>query len=634
MSATKRALLIGSRTKDLDGKELQGTENDVQIMAVVLKKYGFEIRSCIGSNATRNGILEAWKNIISATSADDVVVIYYSGHGAYVEFKSDEWEDHPQRDSVKYIVPTDIEQSTEDDFRGILDIEMSCMLRDTTEKTGNVTLILDCCFSGRMVRGPSHGIRLVSKYRSTSEKRNIRKHAKGLRLDEKLQGELLVQGNPNAVRIAAAADTETAYECQNGQRQTVGILTDTLADALHETFGQDTSWRTTLLRVCEIVRTKSSDPLYQRNLQHPQAEGPDTRILFSTKEMVSGAILIKIENKEMILKAGSLAGVQVGNIYVIMPCGFERIDSKRQIGKVRVISMNGFTSKVEFITPTRSIPSEVALAFLQSTAPCKRPALFLDDFEALRQRIEKSEFLRKYDANEMCEPIVSFQEEGNKLLMRNSFGTLLFEQQATSDKSLEDLVEAAVLSAENLALAYHILKCEVETEGEKFEHSMGLEFGLVSGGKPGNRLIQSGSAVIKEGQRVYIYLWNGGGPTFFVSVLDVNAAGHISLVSASWPHGIKLAPGENHTLGKTYGRLNGLKLSWPKMVPKADFIEETLIFVITSAAVDIRPLTNQPLTNSEPRGSISKLLGHNSRGDVIRYDINEIPFQLHSVPLV
>lgn len=215
MSATKRALLIGSRIKSLEGEELQGTENDVQIMASVLKKYGFEISHCIGSNATRNGILAAWQALISATSADDAVVIYYSGHGSCVEFEPDEWEDHPKRDSVKYIVPTDIEQSTEDDFRGILDIELSHKLHDTTERIRNVTLILDCCFSGHMVRTSGPGIRLVSNCRSATEKYNIRKHAKGVRLEEMRRGELLVEGNPNAVRIAAAASTELAYEYKN-----------------------------------------------------------------------------------------------------------------------------------------------------------------------------------------------------------------------------------------------------------------------------------------------------------------------------------------------------------------------------------------------------------------------------------
>lgn len=628
MPATKRALLIGSRTKGLEGEELQGTENDVQIMAMVLKKYGFEISRCIGSNATRNGILAAWQAIISATSADDAVVIYYSGHGSCVEFEPDEWDDHHKRDSVKYIVPTDIEQSTEDDFRGILDIELSYKLHDTTERTRNVTLILDCCFSGHMVRGESHGIRLVSKCRSTTEKYNIRRHAKGLRLDEMHRGELLVEGNPNAVRIAAAASTELAYEYENQQSQTVGILTDTLAEALNETFDQDISWRTTLLRVCEIVRTKSSDPHYQRNLQHPQAEGPDTRILFSTREMVSGAHLIKMESKEAILQAGSVAGVRVGNVYVVMPCGFERIDSTKQIGKVNVISMNGFTSKVEFIEPERFIIPEVALAFLETAAPYKQPALVPDDFESLLQRVGKSDLLRKLDANEKCKPIVRFEKEGNKLLARNSHGTLFFEQQTTFDNSLEDLVEAAVLGAENLALAQNILQCEGGDAGEALDHKIGIEFGLVSGGR--QPLTQDGSAIITEGQRVYIELWNGGDTTFFVSVLDVNAAGDIALISKSEPSGIELTPGKTHTVGRTYGRWYGLKISWPKKVPKAVSIEETLLFIITSAGVDLRPLTNQRLTYPKSRGNISKFLEANSRGDVIRYDVNVIPFRLHS----
>lgn len=632
MSATKRALLIGSRTKSLEGEELQGTENDVQIMASVLKsKYGFEITRCIGSNATRDGILTAWQSIISETSAGDAVVIYYSGHGSCVEFEPDEWEDDPKRDSVKYIVPTDIEQSTEDDFRGILDIELSHKLHDTTERTRNVTLILDCCFSGHMVRKTSHGIRLVSKCRSTTEKYNIRKHAKGLRLDEMHRGKLLVEGNPNAVRIAASASTEFAYEYKNQQGETVGILTDTLAEALNETFDQDISWRTTLLRVCEIVRTKSSDPLYQRNLQHPQAEGPDTRILFSTVEMVSGAHLIKMESKEAIIQAGSVAGVRVGNVYVIMPCGFERIDSTRQIGKVKVISMNGFTSKTEFMEMERSHTFEEALAFLETAAPYKQPALVPDYFEALWQRVEKSELLRKLDTNEECKPIVTFEKEGNTLLARNSHGTLFFEQQATFNNSMENLVEAAVLGAENLAHAQNILQCEGGVEEEKLDHNLGIEFGIVSAEWEPKSLTQDGSAVITEGQRIYIGLFNGGKTTFFVSVLDVNAAGDIALVSKSEPKGIEFTPGKERTLGSRYGRLNGLKISWPKKVPKADSIEETLLFIITSAGVDLRPLTNQRLTFPKSRGNISKFLkASNDRGDVIRYDVNVIPFNLRS----
>ena len=47
-----------------------------------------------------------------------------------------EWSEKPWRS--QFIVPLDYDQTKEEDFRGILDVEMSHMLRDTTEKTQNV----------------------------------------------------------------------------------------------------------------------------------------------------------------------------------------------------------------------------------------------------------------------------------------------------------------------------------------------------------------------------------------------------------------------------------------------------------------------------------------------------------------
>lgn len=97
MSATKRALLIGSRIGDL-----QGTENDVEMMAGVLGKYGFTLERCVGSNATRDGILVAWQELISTSSADDAVVIYFSGHGSFMEYYvPDEQNEHHHQEKLK-----------------------------------------------------------------------------------------------------------------------------------------------------------------------------------------------------------------------------------------------------------------------------------------------------------------------------------------------------------------------------------------------------------------------------------------------------------------------------------------------------------------------------------------------------
>lgn len=64
---------------------------------------------------------------------------------------------------------------------------------------------------------------------------------------------------------------------------------------------------------------------------------------------------------------------------------------------------------------------------------------------------------------------------------------------------------------------------------------------------------------------------NKGDTTIFISVFDVNAAGDISLILRSSLQGVELRPNKRHILGDVFGRLNGLKLSWPKKVPKAEY---------------------------------------------------------------
>jgi hypothetical protein len=144
---------------------LVGPKHDVEIMAQILERQGFVITTCFGKNATRDSIRTAWRALIDQTSSEDTVVIYYSGHGGLIE--------SPQKIKLgsqviepilpetpwryQFIVPVDFDKTTEKDFRGILDVEISYLLRDMTNKTRNVTTILDCCHAGQMSRHPKHG---------------------------------------------------------------------------------------------------------------------------------------------------------------------------------------------------------------------------------------------------------------------------------------------------------------------------------------------------------------------------------------------------------------------------------------------------------------------------------------------
>jgi len=120
----------------------------------------------------------------------------------------------------QFIVPVDIEEPTDDDFRGITSLELSALLAQLTRKTKNATVILDCCHAARM----SRDLDLVPKAWPRPFFVGIAAHlaelaAQGISLDA-----VDVESNPDAVHLVAAAPDESAYEYTNAAGQRVALL--------------------------------------------------------------------------------------------------------------------------------------------------------------------------------------------------------------------------------------------------------------------------------------------------------------------------------------------------------------------------------------------------------------------------
>jgi uncharacterized caspase-like protein len=84
-SPNKRALVIGIDAYG-GGYELKGCVNDARAMTDILReKFDFShenIRLLTDAAATKDGILDAFDDLIEATNADDVVVFFFAGHGS------------------------------------------------------------------------------------------------------------------------------------------------------------------------------------------------------------------------------------------------------------------------------------------------------------------------------------------------------------------------------------------------------------------------------------------------------------------------------------------------------------------------------------------------------------------------
>ncbi|KAG9569651.1 hypothetical protein KCU71_g2205, partial [Aureobasidium melanogenum] len=641
MPPSKRALLIASPYG-----ELQGPKNDVELMANVLEQQGFKITRCCGNEAISNNIRTKWYHLIEELQADDVAVIYYSGHGGIAQSPPVAQSQSIQTAGAKpwryqFIVTMDFDKSGEGDFRGILDIELSQLLRATTDKTTNVTLILDCCHAGRMARQPGYGTQARAKNLPRIYHHDISLYIEQRRSQGHFMEEAHTEGNPNAVRITAAATSESAFEYTNQAGTVYGAMTEVLASAIQEGYGQNVSWRTTLMRVREAVNVNFPQ-------QHPCVEGPEARLHFSVKRVDierSKDFVLKVVNGVPRIEAGRIAGVHEGNIYAVIPLNPSSGSTAEKIADAVV--RNVFSSYTELdLDPAckiEAIPTGGSLAMLQVEALPRWPVLLSDDLSEFRPDLDRSKYLRCVDNNQSDPPLMSIRKEVDQILLSTNLdidiASVILKEALPSQAEFGAITNRA----EHLARAQHLLSLQNGHE-TALQHDVLVDVGWVSNGEAREELLdQDGEGCLTEDDRIFIRLTNHGHNKVFVSVFDVNVAGTISLISASSPEGIELEAGQGYILGKEqFGeRYRGLDISWPKDAPKSPGISERLVFIFSSSPADLRHLVNPAIPRSSQHGPLStleKLIDQIASGcerDVgteleegTRFTISQIPFLL------
>jgi hypothetical protein len=584
-------------------------------MANVLERQGFEITHCCGHRATCNNIRTHWYHLIEKLQADDVAVIYYSGHGGIAQslrtvqtqsiqsIQSEEAK--PWR--YQFIVPMDFDESSEGDFRGILDIELSQLLRATTDKTTNVTLILDCCHAGRMARQPGYGTQARTKSLRQIYHQDISEYIKQRRKQGHFLREAHLEGNPNAVRITAAATSESAFEDINQVGTVYGVMTEALASAIQEGRGQDVSWRSTLMRVRQSVNIRFPQ-------QHPCVEGPETRFHFSVKQVDierSRDFVLQVVRGVPTIQAGRIAGLHEGNIYAVMPLNASCSSTAQKIADATV--RNVFSSYTELdLDPTctiDAIPVEGLLAMLQVEALPKWPVKLSTDLSQFRTGLNGSKYLRCIGDNESDPPLMIMRKESDRILLSTHLDIDIAS--VTLEGPLPSQAEFSAIKtrAEHLARAQHLLSMQNGPD-TSLKHGVLVDVGWVSSGETREeRLDQDGEGCLTEHDRIFIRLTNHGQTKVFVSVFDVNVAGTISLISDSSPEGIELEAGQVYNLGKEQfsEKYRGLYMSWPRDVPKSPGINERFVLIYSSSPADLRHLINPATPRSSHHGPLSTL---------------------------
>ena len=160
-SQTKRALVVGlGQQQDKAWNKING-DKDVPIVQGMLKSAGFKsVTTLVNQQATKAGIIGAFKRMAASCKQGDVVYIHYSGHGQQMtDVHNDETDGLDE-----CWIPYDAYRKACKTYHGekhLTDDELNVYhnaIRDKIGAKGKLLVVIDACHSGDGTRGDNDDI--------------------------------------------------------------------------------------------------------------------------------------------------------------------------------------------------------------------------------------------------------------------------------------------------------------------------------------------------------------------------------------------------------------------------------------------------------------------------------------------
>lgn len=232
---------------------LGGCRNDVQAVRETLLSFfpdqvaeATQIKTLINEQATREGVIAAWRTHLGQAGPADTALIYFSGHGARSRTAAEFHELEPDGLEEGWVL-YDSRQPGQFD---LADKEIALLLAETGKTGARLVLLSDSCHSGSITRDLDAPEGWKARFTSgTDAPRPLDTYLHGAYAE---QWRTAGKGQVPFVRhlaLSACKHTEKAWESPNG----FGIFTRALLDAVGHT-GAQVSYSDLFTRLCADIR--------------------------------------------------------------------------------------------------------------------------------------------------------------------------------------------------------------------------------------------------------------------------------------------------------------------------------------------------------------------------------------------
>ncbi|MCJ7713062.1 caspase family protein, partial [Candidatus Bathyarchaeota archaeon] len=311
--------------------------NDVSLIQSLLLKQNFQDKDIIvlkDESATKSGIVDNFRSIISNAKKGDIVFFHFSCHGQQVMDNLSKYQDELDgfdEAIVPYEAPPYYKKKEYTGQNHLLDDELGQLLYQIRQKvgeTGDVIVTIDACHSGTATRG-------FGKSRGTNIKIAPDDYQPPVEIDEgtgvcesvgKFNG--INSGLAPIVVISASGQDEANYEYVDKNLETFGSLSYALSVVF-----SDLQKNMTYIAAFEKIKIKMNQIVPK---QTPQIEGNINREVFGGRTVnAKPYIIIKeyISENKLALEHGNLHGIFDGSIIEFYSIGTYNLTEKDFITK-------------------------------------------------------------------------------------------------------------------------------------------------------------------------------------------------------------------------------------------------------------------------------------------------------------